>query len=85
VTPRCRTWATSPSHRSKSPAEGADDRVFVIQLEVKLPGRDPYAATIGHRVPERLVGKVGPRTAVDVAVGRGDDQEVAIDWDSVAG
>jgi hypothetical protein len=64
-------------------AEGADDRVFVIQLEVKLPGRDPYSATIGHRVPERLVGKVGPRTAVDVAVGRGDDQEVAIDWDAL--
>ena len=64
---------------------GADDRVFMIQLEVKLPGRDPYTATIGHRVPENLVGKVGPRTAVDVAVGRGDDQEVAIDWASVGG
>jgi len=57
----------------------------MIQLEVKLPGRDPYNATIGHRVPERLVGKVGPRTAVDVAVGRGDDQEVAIDWDALSG
>jgi len=66
-------------------AAGADDRVFMIQLEVKLPGRDPYNATIGHRVPERLVGKVGPRTAVDVAVGRGDDQEVAIDWDALSG
>ena len=66
-------------------AAGADDRVFMIQLEVKLPGRDPYNATIGHRVPERLVGKVGPRTEVDVAVGRGDDQEVAIDWDALSG
>lgn len=67
----------------ESSAPGADDRVFLIQLEVKLPGRDAYAATIGHRVPERLVGKVGPRTEVVVAVGRGDDQEVAIDWDAV--
>ncbi len=61
---------------------GDDDRVFMIQLEVKLPGRDPYTATIGHRVPEHLVGKVGPRTTVVVAVGRGDDQEVAIDWET---
>lgn len=68
----------------ESSAPGADDRVFLIQLEVKLPGRDPYTATIGHRVPEHLVGKVGPRTEVVVAVGRGDDQEVAIDWASIA-
>ena len=39
---------------------GDDDRVFLVQLEVKLPGRQAYAATIGHRVPERFVGKVGP-------------------------
>ncbi|MEK7252246.1 MAG: hypothetical protein AAB198_03185 [Actinomycetota bacterium] len=64
---------------------GDDDRVFLVQLEVKLPGRQAYAATIGHRVPERFVGKVGPRTTVDVAVGRDDDQEVAIDWDAVGG
>jgi hypothetical protein len=64
-------------------AEAADDRMFIVQLEVKLPGREPYSATVGHRVPERLVGRVGPRTTVDVAVGRSDDQEVAIDWDSV--
>ncbi|HEX5631468.1 MAG TPA: DUF3592 domain-containing protein [Acidimicrobiia bacterium] len=68
----------------ESSAPGADDRVFLIQLEVKLPGRDPYTATIGHRVPEHLVGKVGPRTEVVVAVGRGDDQEVAIDWEAVS-
>jgi len=68
-----------------SDADAADDRMFVVQLEVKLPGRDPYSATVGHRVPERLLGRVGPRTTVDVAVGRSDDQEVAIDWDSVPG
>jgi hypothetical protein len=69
----------------KGDATGADDRMFIVQLEVKLPGREAYQATVGHRVPERLVGKVGPRTTVDVAVGRSDDQEVAIDWDSVTG
>ncbi|MBI5156452.1 MAG: hypothetical protein HZA58_00410 [Acidimicrobiia bacterium] len=68
-----------------SPEASHRDALFVVQLEVKLPGRDPYTATVGHRVPERLVGRVGPRTTVDVAVGRGDDQEVAIDWDSVPG
>lgn len=66
-------------------AVGGDDRLFVITLDVKLPGREPHTATIGHRVPQRLVGKVGPGIRVDVAVGRDDDQEVAIDWDSVPG
>jgi hypothetical protein len=64
-------------------AEGDDDRAFLIGLDVKLPGRSSYAATTGHRVPERLLGKVGPRTEVDVAVDRDDDQQVAIDWSSV--
>lgn len=60
-----------------------DDRLFIIGLEVMQPGLDPYEVRIAHRVPERLVGRVGPRTRVDVAVDRNDDHAVAIDWESL--
>jgi hypothetical protein len=64
-------------------AAGDDDRLFIIGLEVKQPGLGVYEVRIAHRVPERLLGRVGPRTRVDVAVDRNDDQVVAIDWGSV--
>lgn len=59
---------------------GRDDRIYIFDLEVKLPGRSPYRARVGHRVPERLYGKVAPGMEVVVAVDRDNDQEVAIDW-----
>jgi len=60
-----------------------DDRLYVFELEVKLPGRSPYPVRIGHRVPERLYGHVGPGMIVPVAVDRDEDQSVAIDWTDV--
>jgi hypothetical protein len=62
---------------------GRDDRIYVLELEVKLPGRSPYPARVGHRVPERLYGKVAPGMEIEVAVDRDNDQEVAIDWTGV--
>lgn len=62
---------------------GRDDRIYILELEVKLPGRSPYPARVGHRVPERLFGRIGPGMTVDVAVDRDDDQDVAIDWEKV--
>jgi len=62
---------------------GRDDRIYVFELEVKLPGRSPYAARVGHRVPERLFGRIGPGMNLEVAVDRDDDQDVAIDWSKV--
>ncbi len=59
-----------------------DDRLYVIGMDVKLPGRSPYPAQIGHRVPDRLIGRIGPGLTVQVAVDRDDDQSVAIDWDA---
>ena len=62
---------------------GDDDRLFIIGLEVKQAGMSPYDVRVAHRVPERLLGRVGPRSRVDVAVDRDDDHAVAIDWKSV--
>jgi len=64
-------------------ASGDDDRLFIIGLEVKQAGMSPYDVRVAHPVPERLLGRVGPRSRVDVAVDRGDDHAVAIDWKSV--
>jgi len=64
-------------------AAGDDDRLFVIGLEVKQSGMSPYEVRVAHRVPERLLGRVGPRTRVDVGVDRDDDNAVAIDWDTI--
>lgn len=62
---------------------GQDGRMFVVDMEVTQAGMDTYEVRVNHQVPERLVGRVGPRTKVDVAIDRDDDHVVAIDWDSV--
>ncbi|MCH7586074.1 MAG: hypothetical protein IH941_13110 [Acidobacteria bacterium] len=64
-------------------APGDDDRLFIIGLEVKQAGMSAYDVRVAHRIPERLLGRVGPRSRVDVAVDRDDDHVVAIDWTSV--
>lgn len=65
-------------------APGDDDRLFIIGLEVKQAGMSPYDVRVAHSVPERLLGRVGPRSRVDVAVDRDDDHAVAIDWKSIS-
>ena len=62
---------------------GDDDRLFIVGLEVKQAGMAPYEVRVAHRVPERLLGRVGPRTQVAVAIDRDDGHAVAIDWSSV--
>jgi hypothetical protein len=62
---------------------GDDDRLFIIGLEVKQSGMSPYEVRVAHRVPERLLGRVGPRTRIDVGVDRDDDHAVAIDWNTI--
>jgi hypothetical protein len=62
---------------------GDDDRLFIVDMEVQQAGLDPYEVRVAHRVPERLVGRVGPRTTVRVAIDRDDEHAVAIDWSTV--
>lgn len=60
------------------------DEMFLFELEVKLPGRDPYPATVVHGVPARLIGHVGPGLELPVAADREDpEHQVAIVWDEV--
>jgi hypothetical protein len=63
---------------------GDDDRLFIIDMEVQQAGLTPYEVRVAHRVPERLVGRIGPRTRLKVAVDREDEHAVAIDWDELA-
>lgn len=62
---------------------GDGERLMIVDMEVQQAGYDPYEVRVAHPVPERLVGRVGPRTTVRVAIDRDDDASVAIDWSSV--
>jgi hypothetical protein len=66
--------------------ERAGAMMTLLDLEVKLPGRDPYPARVVHWVPAALAGRVGPGREVVVAVDRDDpEREVAIDWEASPG
>ena len=62
---------------------GNDDPLFIIGLEVQQAGTASYEVRVADRVPECLLGRVGPRTHVDVAIDKFDDDAVSIDWSSV--
>lgn len=61
-----------------------DGPLHVIDMEVQQAGLDPYEVRVAQRVPTRLVGRIGPRTRVEVGVDRDDESLVAIDWASLA-
>lgn len=63
--------------------ERAGAMMNVLDLEVKLPGREPYPVRVVHWVPASLAGQVGPGREVVVAVDRDDpEHQVAIDWET---
>ena len=63
--------------------ERAGAMMTMLDLEVKLPGRDPYPVKVVHWVPASQVGKAGPGREVVVAVDRDDpEHQVAIDWEA---
>jgi hypothetical protein len=62
--------------------ERLDDPMWMFTLEVKLPGRDPFPAVMGHRVPVSKVALLAPGVKLAVAVDESDmHNEVAIDWE----
>jgi hypothetical protein len=66
--------------------ERAGATMTLLDLEVKLPGREPYPVRVVHWVPASLAGKVGPGREVVVAVDREDpEHQVAIDWETPSG
>jgi hypothetical protein len=63
--------------------ERAGAMMALLDLEVKLPGREPYPVRVVHWVPASQVGKAGPGREVVVAVDRDDpEHQVAIDWET---
>lgn len=67
----------------KADDERAGARMALLELEVKLPGKEPYRAEVLHWLPARLEGRVGPGRTLVVAVGRDDpEHEVAVDWEA---
>ncbi len=63
--------------------ERAGAMMNLLDLEVKLPGREPYPVRVVHWVPASLAGQVGPGREVVVAVDRDDpEHQVAIDWET---
>lgn len=63
--------------------ERAGAMMMVLDLEVKLPGRDPYPVKVVNWVPASQVGRAGPGREVAVAVDRDDpEHQVAIDWET---
>jgi hypothetical protein len=63
--------------------ERAGAKMALLDLEVKLPGREPYPVRVVHWVPASLAGQVSPGREVVVAVDRDDpEHQVAIDWET---
>lgn len=61
-----------------------DDELFLIELDIEMAGLEQVVARVLHRVPDHLVGRVGPGLKVDVRVDRANpEREVAIVWDGV--
>lgn len=53
-----------------------------IELEVRLPGRDPYVTETGESVSRAAIGIVAPGRELSVRVLPDDDSSVAVDWDA---
>ena len=65
--------------------ERADDELFLMELEVDTPWGEAVSSRVLHRVPDHLVGRVGPGLKVVVAVDRANPgSEVAIDWEALS-
>lgn len=61
-----------------------DDPLWLFTLEVTVPGRPPFPAVFGHRVPASRLSQVAPGMTLPVAVNLANaHQDCAIDWDAL--
>lgn len=60
-------------------ANGLEERICNIGLQVMLDGRDPYAVTVHQRIPEIYIPQLTAQGAVAVRVDPADPNRVAID------
>jgi hypothetical protein len=59
--------------------EGADPRV-VLDLDVHVPGKDPYVTQVTSAVPQVYLSKLQPGGSLAVRVDPSDPGALAIDW-----
>ncbi len=59
----------------------ADQPMWLFHVQVELPGKPPFPAVFGHRVPLDRVAEIGPGVRLSIANDPANpSQDVAIDW-----
>jgi len=71
--------ATITSFTDTGGREGADPRV-VLDLDVRVPGKDPYVTQVTTAVPQVYLSKLQPGGSLAVRVDPSDPGALAIDW-----
>ncbi len=71
--------ATIKSFTDTGGREGADPRV-VVDLDVLVPGKDPYVTQVTTAVPQVYLSKLQPGGSLAVRVDPSDPSALAIDW-----
>jgi hypothetical protein len=53
---------------------------IVLDLDITIPGRDPYSAQLTTAVPQVYLGRLQPGGSIGVKVDPNDPSSIAIDW-----
>ncbi|MEZ5142437.1 MAG: hypothetical protein R2726_07945 [Acidimicrobiales bacterium] len=61
-------------------SDTAEGHLYLVDLDVALPGWHPYTASVSTAVPSDAAGKLSPGTQVAVRVHPGSPQDVKVDW-----
>lgn len=67
-------------HQPRGPARGAQWFNLEIDMEIHIPGRQPYRINNQYMVPAGAT--LGPGVTLPVRVDRDNPAKIAIDWDS---
>jgi len=57
-----------------------DGTEVVLDLDVAVPGRPTYGATVTSRIPDTLIPLCTPGRTLAVLVDAGDPSDVTVDW-----